>query len=221
MPVVTGYAGAAAKDDPQTSGWGGDTTGGNNLDNVLGFTPNTALATIVGKSSTTGFLKVTGYGFAIPAGATINSLTVTQIHSLTTSGSADVLFNTIALTLNGTTRPGANQSDLVPWTVSNNQVNTQTASPTDWGIPTLTAEQINASTFGIHTDVEQVNGNSVRGVSIAYIKIEIDYTEPVLDVLFRWDGAAWVPTVLKRWNGSSWVVVEQTTIKAWSGSAWA
>ncbi|MBK7172938.1 MAG: T9SS type A sorting domain-containing protein [Bacteroidales bacterium] len=122
-------------------------------------------------NSTSNYLKATGYGFAIPSGATINGITVTIGRYGTTGSGADVRDNVVKLVKGGTIVGNNLAVTGTDWTNSETAVNYGSTSNL-WGT-TWTSSDINASDFGV---VLAVNSTNSRTANVDYIRVSITYT---------------------------------------------
>jgi len=122
-------------------------------------------------SSVTEYLKCTGYGFSIPAGATINGITVgvwrysrkTMIDQAMQLVKSGIVQSTNLAT--GTNFPGTNTETLYG------------GSTNLWG-NTWTAADINSVTFGAAFAAKRGPYNSTDTAFVDYMPITVDYTLP-------------------------------------------
>jgi len=147
------------------------------------FTPIAgASVPIVLSSQTVNYFVVTGLSSTVPAGATINGITV-KIERYNAGAANDypttIVDSAIYLTKDGSTVIGNNKSTGATWQSSDNNTTVDFGSSSDlWGT-TLTAAEVNASTFGVMiSPALSVNGQSENGSSakIDAITITVDYT---------------------------------------------
>lgn len=133
-------------------------------------------------SQTVNYFVVTGLSSTVPAGATINGVTVKieRYNSLIPDAiTLTIVDSAIYLTKDGSTTVGNNKSAGATWQSSDNNTTVDFGSSSDlWGT-TLTAAEVNASTFGVMISPAitfsggAVNGNDVK---IDQITIIVDYT---------------------------------------------
>lgn len=124
-----------------------------------------------GGDAATVLATMSGNVFTIPAGATINGITVTVESDDNNSGPAD---DENILIIKGGSTTGTDQDKGVDnWPQS---LNTQSWGGTSelWGT-TWTVSEINATNFGVSIRIEQVE-NAFTQPTIDYVQISIDYT---------------------------------------------
>ena len=139
-----------------------------NPSNAVGNTPSTYAEADTDKHDTTDQLRLTNYGFNVPAGATINGITAT----LATTGSSDPYGGAgIQLTKNGTTAVGTAPLASGGWSSGSLVIGNGTNL---WGT-TWTAADINSANFGL---LVQPIGVSIAAKSFASTtaKIAVSYT---------------------------------------------
>lgn len=157
-----------ASEGPHTPG----TTSGtswSNTGNVVSSNNSYATATI-SAGATTNLLTLTNFGFAIPAGATIDGIVVTQ-ESKASANSAVSRKTWNLLNVSGAVQV----SDGGLLTTSDVSIDSGSSSDL-WGTAPTPAE-INSSSFGVSLDYENVSGSS-RTVSVDYVAITVYYTDP-------------------------------------------
>jgi hypothetical protein len=144
------------------------------------FIPGAAAISL--SSQTTNYLVCTGLSSTIPAGSTINGITVKiERYNSNTSEEAPltVVDSAIYLTKDGTTTVGSNKSAAATWQTTDNNTTVDFGGAADlWGT-TLTAAEVNASTFGvmISPSISYNNYNEIGGsILIDYVTITIEYT---------------------------------------------
>lgn len=117
------------------------------------------------------YLRLTGYGFNIPANATIVGIEATVgIHQLTNSSKPE----TIQLVLNGAHVGDNKASGAAAWTADGDYVY---GSPTDDWNCGLTPADFNDPTFGIDV-ADLYNGGGGSRVGVQYAGITVYYTIP-------------------------------------------
>ena len=123
---------------------------------------------------TSHYLKATNFGFAIPAGATINGILVeieTKVHTGTMNAWTNIRI-VKGGTISTTTKAGGSSLTTTDAYYSI----PSSGAPTDlWG-ETWTPTDINASTFGAVAS-QTNNGAGFRIVSVDHIRITVYYTE--------------------------------------------
>jgi hypothetical protein len=132
-------------------------------------------------SQTVNYFVVTGLSSTVPAGATINGITV-KIERYNSQVPGDFSLtindNAIYLTKDGSTVVGSNKSTGATWQTSDNNTTVDFGSSSDlWGT-TLTAAEVNASTFGVMISPSLTFTNSENGanVRIDQVSVIVDYT---------------------------------------------
>jgi len=119
--------------------------------------------------ATQNYLQLTGFGFAIPAGATINGVQASVRGLSSGSNNANRTIQ-VGLTTNGTALAGTAKTQILTATVANYALGTTSDV---WGAA-LTAANVNASTFGV---LIRDNDTTVSGIfSIDYVSLTITYT---------------------------------------------
>ena len=132
-------------------------------------------------SQTVNYFVITGLSSTIPAGATINGITVKieRYNSFVPDAtSITIVDNAIYLTKDGSTTVGSNKSTGATWQSSDNNTTVDFGGSADlWGT-TLTAAEVNASTFGVMISPALTFDNSDSGssVNIDQVTITVDYT---------------------------------------------
>lgn len=123
-------------------------------------------------NATTHYLVATNYGFAIPAGATING--ITMVINRQVASTSNMTDNSVKIVKGGTIT-GTNLASGSSWP---NSFGTATyGGPANlWGT-TWTPADINASNFGVAIAGTSTSG-STRQVDVDYIRITVTYTLP-------------------------------------------
>lgn len=125
----------------------------------------------------TQYLKLSGYGFSIPSGATINGITVNIRRQRSTNFTTDGWDVKLYL-LKGGVVSGNNKAattTLWPSSVTGFQVATYGGASDLWG-GTWTPSDINSSSFGIVLSASTAAVKGKGGLRVEYINIKIDYT---------------------------------------------
>jgi hypothetical protein len=117
-------------------------------------------------SQTVNYFVVTGLSSTVPSGATINGITVKiERYNSVTPGDFTLTINdsAIYLTKDGSTLVGNNKSTGAAWQSSDNNTTVDFGGSADlWGT-TLTAAEVNASTFGVMISPSLTFDNSENG----------------------------------------------------------
>lgn len=124
----------------------------------------------IGSLQTTQYLVATGFGFSIPAGATINGITVEIEKSRTGLGSVNDLAVRI---VKGGVIGSTDKSNATAWPTTD-AYTTYGSSSDVWG-ETWTSTDINASNFGV---MIRGTNNAARSATarVDHIRITITYT---------------------------------------------
>jgi hypothetical protein len=119
------------------------------------------------------YLVVTGFGFSVPTGSTINGITV-EIEQKRNNNNGTVMDASI-LSIKSGVAGGTDQNAGATWPISDTY-KTYGGSSNLWG-QTWTPSDINASNFGVECSAEVTGGSSTSTVaSIDHVRITIDYT---------------------------------------------
>jgi hypothetical protein len=117
-------------------------------------------------------LRVTGFGFTIPAGATINGITVEIERKVGGTGGAPH-DNVVQLVKDGSTLVGTNKASASTWPTV--EAYATYGSAVDlWGA-TWSDSEVNASTFGVALSVVASIGSQT--FSVDHVRITVDYTD--------------------------------------------
>ncbi len=144
-----------------TISWGG-------LGNVAASDNNYATATVK-KSEITNYLKCTGYGFTIPAGATINGITVSvEDHS------ARTIYDYAVSLVKGGTVQATNYGTLTNMPTSD-ATSTYGGAADLWGT-TWTVANINNANFGVAFAAQRGPYNTNDTANVDYMPITVNYT---------------------------------------------
>lgn len=156
----------------------------NNLYAILSYSDgsfNAQAAPVSLTSQTVNYFVITGLSSTIPSGATINGVTI-KIERYNSNASGDfpttIVDSAIYLTKDGSTIVGNNKSTGATWQSSDNNTTVDFGGASDlWGT-TLTAAEVNASTFGVMISPALTFNNSENGsaANIDQVTITIDYT---------------------------------------------
>ena len=162
------YAGGAADDASfGTVAW-------TNPTNAVGIT-NQTYATATGLDNTSShYLYVTNYGFAIPTNATINGVVVSPTRKCSNAGNASrdtnvfLVVNSVIGTVNRATTTQYTTSDVTE----------DHGSPTDtWGV-VLTPAIVNSPRFGAAFASYKIAAGGAINITVDAIKITVYYTLP-------------------------------------------
>lgn len=130
-------------------------------------------STVTLGTSTSDYLKATNFGFSIPAGATINGITVAIERHDTDSNCNDAAVRIIkGGTIGSTDKSAAGWPDGPP----DGSPETYGGTSDLWG-ETWTADDINASTFGFAIKASGTSASPSSKARVDHITISIDYTE--------------------------------------------
>jgi hypothetical protein len=131
-----------------------------------------AAAAFSGVGQTTHYLKGTNFGFAVPAGATING--VEFEFSRSDGDETDAVTDSTVKLVKGGVVSGNNKASATPWPAGFVDVPTTYGGAADlWGL-TLTDSDVNASNFGV---VVSARSGSAGGAPVVdYFKLTIYYT---------------------------------------------
>ena len=119
------------------------------------------------------YLFVTGFGFSIPTGSSINGIKVTIERN---DGSGKIKDNLIKILKSGSVA-GSDKSASAGWQ-SSDQIVTYGSASDLWGT-TWSASDVNASNFGIAISVKRNNGAGTNVAYIDHIQITVDYSAPL------------------------------------------
>jgi len=151
-------------------GTGGSWTNTGNL-NAAGSATVT-----VSTSGTSEYLQGTGYGFAIPAGSTINGIQVAINRSSSSNGGGNSLNDADLNLLKAGTIVGTDKATATDWPTSLGVANYGGAADL-WGT-TWTASDINAADFGVSLSALNQSSFGTRIASVDYIQVTVTYTPP-------------------------------------------
>lgn len=156
----------------------------NNIYAILSYSDgsfNAQAAPVSLTSQTVNYFVITGLSSTIPSGATVNGVTI-KIERYNSNSSGDfpttIVDSAIYLTKDGSTIVGNNKSTGATWQSSDNNTTVDFGGASDlWGT-TLTAAEVNASTFGVMISPALTFNNSENGsaANIDQVTITIDYT---------------------------------------------
>lgn len=133
---------------------------------------NTYTTCFVSGAGNTKNLIYSGFGFSIPAGATIDGIVVEFERK--TSTASTFIDGDINLIKTGTTFVGTDQSAGATWSTTESYV-TFGSSSNLWGT-TWTDTEINASSFGVGHRAIQNNSKNSATASIDHVRITVHYT---------------------------------------------
>ena len=149
-------------------------------DSGSNFAPGSVPTAIT--NETVNYFVITGLSSQVPSGATINGITIKieRYNSLIPDANTlTIVDNAIYLTKDGTNTVGNNKSTGATWQTTDNNTTVDFGGASDlWGI-TLTASEVNASTFGVMiSPALTITGGGETGgdVRIDQVTISVDYT---------------------------------------------
>ena len=132
---------------------------------------DTDSSAILVASAVSHYLKATNFGFAIPAGATIDGIVVEWEVAKTTGGTVD----NAARIVKGGTIGSTDKSSVTAWTGTDTYLSHGGVSDL-WG-ETWTADDINATTFGSALSAVNADPSFVDNPTIDHVRITVYYTE--------------------------------------------
>lgn len=142
-----------------------------NLSDALTENSNFAFYDAAGGSSR--ILKLTGFGFSIPAGSSINGV-VAEVRRKRAASSANMHDQLIQLRVGGIFS-GGNKASGTRWPVSADYAAYGSATDT-WGL-TLAASDVNSTDFGIGVQ-GSIDSNSSDDGMIDTVRLTVYYTVP-------------------------------------------
>lgn len=155
-----------------------------------------AYAYASGAVATTHYLKATGFGFAIPAGATIKGITVAVERKTNKVQVLRWAADSIVRLVKAGAVAGDNKADTVThWTLADVTV-AYGGSADLWGLP-LTAEDINDASFGVAISVYCYDTVVATVAFVDSISVTVEYAEQAPES----DFAGWVPEQRPMWMG--------------------
>src|SRR4051794_6708512 len=147
-----------------TAAWSNLTNGTTSNDSWITATPAT--------NATTQYLEATNFGFTVPAGATINGVTVKIERS--ESGSAGDVHDASVKLVKGSTVVGNDKANTaLEWDAGTDGVATYGSSTDLWGT-TLTDSDVNSASFGVAIAAKQLA--TAQFVRVDTVTITISYT---------------------------------------------
>ncbi|WP_166380446.1 sialidase family protein [Catellatospora methionotrophica] len=123
-------------------------------------------------SSTSNYLKVTGFALAVPAGATVNGVSV-AIERRASGSSGDLRDVSVKLVKGGTITGTEHADTATSWPISDATAMYGSASDL-WGT-TLTQADVTSATFGAVLAVQNLNGNGTFA-KVDAVTISVTYT---------------------------------------------
>lgn len=141
------------------------------------LTSNDARATASVDGTTTRYLLCDGYGFAIPAGATITGIIVNLERRSSSTGNGGSNDSSVRMVKGGVI-VGNNGATTTDWPTTE-AVEAHGGSADLWGT-TWTPAEINAADFGVAVSATKPNsGGAAHTVSIDLVQITVHYTLPL------------------------------------------
>lgn len=162
LPTVASQAGAGIAWD--------------NTDNILNLGPTSASA-LLPNGATTQLLQARGFGFSIPAGATIAGILV-RTRGNTDSGT--VIDSSVRL-LKAGVAAGSDKATATPWHTFPFLVDYGSFSDL-WGT-TWTAEDLNNPNFGVELSASRISGTAARAY-ISFFWIDVFYAPAGVQMAF-------------------------------------
>ncbi len=124
----------------------------------------------------THYLRGTGYGFSVPAGATINGITVAINRASSNSNSPRIRDSEVKLVKAGAVQNAANRAATgTDWPANDAFATATYGGAADLWSTSWTAADINNANFGVVLSVTNTNSNS-RTASVDYMQITVTYT---------------------------------------------
>lgn len=158
------YGGSAANITGGDAVW-------NNLSNAIGSNSGTAADSYLDADFYSDTLNIYNYGFSIPTGSTINSITLKIRKNRGTEGGRPV---DSSITLTSTGYTSSNKAFATKWISISAETTYTWTAPGDT-LPTVA--NINDSTFGVKIIAVESLGDAVTA-NVFYASIDIDYTPP-------------------------------------------
>lgn len=122
------------------------------------------------------YLTATNFGFSVPAGATINGVTVVWQTSCLRVDGVCVAKDYLCKLIKGGAISGDNKAAGTDMTASNTDYTYGSTSDL-WGV-SLTYTDVNASDFGVAISYQYAgNGTQNQGLRVDYMTLSVDYTE--------------------------------------------
>jgi len=144
------------------------------------FADSVYATSTLGQSQTSHYLKATGFGFAIPAGSTINGIEASVTKMASTSNISNrIIDNRVYLLKNGTP-VGTDKHQNSTWDTLPNIADAYGNSTDLWGT-TWTDSDINNTNFGIAFSAKRSgNANQNNTASVDFISLTVYYTAPAV-----------------------------------------
>jgi hypothetical protein len=179
MSVLTATPALAASSGPSNAGTGANVNGTGTISWVTagGITADdSSFATaVLTTSATSEYLQGTNYGFAIPAGATINGITVTIGRMSSSNGGGNSINDVDLNLLKAGVIVGGDKAVATDWPITTITAASYGGTADLWGT-TWTPAEINASNFGVSLSVVNQSSSSTRTASVDYMQITVNYT---------------------------------------------
>jgi hypothetical protein len=173
----------AATAGPNNAGTGANVTGVGTIDwadpgNITTVGSPYATATSVPSGGgITSYLRGTNYGFSIPSGSTINGITVVIYRRSSGSTSPFISDYIVSLVKAGTITGENKAATGTDWPSGSFGTATYGGAAQLWGT-TWSADQINASDFGVVLSATNPNTSVIRTATVDYMQITVTYTLP-------------------------------------------
>lgn len=119
-------------------------------------------------------LIATDFGFAIPAGATIDGVTV--VIERKTDAAETIVDEVVSLTLDGASLSGENKANVVEhWVAGEDRSASYGSNSDNWQLG-LSPEAVNNEAFGVALKVQNNGGAGPDTARVDNIRVAIDYT---------------------------------------------
>lgn len=145
------------------------------------------------QSSGSDYLVATNFGFSIPAGSTINGVTVAVERKSSSNIASSYIKDDTAYLMKGGSATGDNKADTSTKWPTSDTVATYGGAADVWGA-TLSVDDVNASTFGFRlSDLAYRTGKGSPLAYVDFISITVTYTE-------GGGGASAVPAIMNQYR---------------------
>jgi hypothetical protein len=153
----------------------GPGTAWTNPGNITAADGNAATASVLAGGGLTKYLRGTQFGFAIPAGSTIQGIKV-EIYRRTTGNPNPQLRDYEVKLVKGGTIVGDNKADTTnDWPHASYEMATYGGPGDLWGASPWTVDDINATDFGVVLAVRNQNPTNNKAAWVDYMRISVEY----------------------------------------------